>query len=583
MFDLVVKNGKVIDGTGNGWFNADVGVVGEKIGYLGGIEASEGDKVIDVDGLFVAPGFIDFHAHSDYLLLADPHAENKLVQGVTTDVSGNCGFSPGPFGLKWLVDWWVADKPKDENGETIWTVDWDEANKICKKELGYTLDWKTIDEYLQKQEKIGAALNYCQLVGHHALRAAATGDVIRKPTKDELKEMERLLDQAMKEGAFGFSCGFDIAQKVDAEEFVKLCEVVARYGGIFANHFRPLYFEEPNFPNMEFREAYPSLSVYEAIQIAEKAGVRMTISHLTVDGKANWGKSEIELKMIDEARSRGVEIVLDQIPFLAGGNYWRTELIEILPDWIRKKDVEDILEELREPETRQKVSNELREGVPGNRMARGLRRPFWEDAMTIAYCGTTRELEWKTMREIAREKRMDEREAIFELILENEGLVNVVWFTRSDEETIRIMQHPLTMFGSDGGILRAIEREMYGKGEAWNRIPNPRVYGTFPRVLGRYVREKKVLRLEEAIRKMTSAPALTLGIGDRGLLRKGFYADIVVLDPETVMDTPSYVDWPPTYTKGIEHVIVNGGVALENGKPTEELHGKILRHKLERL
>ena len=579
MFDLVILNGKVIDGTCNGWFKADVGIEGDRITHIGDIEPIEGDRVLDAEDLYVAPGFIDIHAHSDYLLLADPYAENKIYQGVTTDVSGNCGFSPGPFGRKWLVDWWVSEKPKDVKGETIWTVDWDQANEICKKELGFELDWKDIGEYLCKQETTGTAVNYCQLVGHHALRAAVTGDVIRKTTAEELDEMKGLLEKAMIDGAYGFSCGFDIPQEVDAEELIELGKIVESYDGLFANHFRPLYFNEPNFPDIDFRESYPSISVHEAIQIAERAGVRMTISHLTVDGKANWGKSEFELMMIDEARDRGIEILLDQIPFNAGSNYWRTNLIEILPDWILNNNRREMLEELKKPETRLRILDELRKGVPGVRAARSIRRPFWEDAMTIVHCGSTKEYEWKTIRAVAREKGVEEEEAIIELILENKGAVNVVWFTRSEVETIRIMQHPLTMFGSDGGILRSIEREMYGKDEAWNRIPNPRVYGTFPRVLGTYVREKKVLRLEDAIRKMTAAPALTMGIDDRGLLRKGFYADIVVFNLETVADTPSYVDWPSTYTKGIEHVIVNGGIALKDGKPTHELYGKVLRHK----
>lgn len=563
--DLIIKNGFLIDGTGNPWVKSDVAIKGEKIVNIGDLSGVQAGKIIDAKGLVVSPGFFDIHAHTDYQVLSCPKADSRIAQGITTDVSGNCGFSVGPIGKKWQIDWWVANKPRDEKGERIWVASWPEAKKIVEDELGIELSWRTVGEYLSLVEKQGVGVNYCQLVGHHVLRATVMGEVIPKPNKEELDEMKALLDAAMQEGAFGVSCGFDIKHEVDTNEFIELGKVVAKYQGVFANHIRSL--DDDVIP-----------AVMEAIEIAEKANVRTTISHLLVSGKPNWGKGGTALSLIDEARSRGLEIFLDQIPFKMGeGNFFNPDLDRFLPDWVCEGGSEKIVERLKDPEIHSKIKEEMEQGITNERytaerypLKKKPKKTLWEDMLTITFSGENKIYEGKTIAEVSRMMGVDPHDAILDLIISEGANVKAVSFGVSDEDLVKIMRYPHTMFGSDGGILEAIKRL---------GIPHPRQYGTFPRVLGTYVRERGILTLEDAIRRMTSLPAQFLRIRDRGLLREGMYADITVFDPKKIIDGSRVTEQPRRYADGIEYVLVNGKMAIEKGEYTGALAGKVLRPK----
>ena len=562
--DLIIKNGILIDGTGNPWIKSGAGIQGEKIVKVGDLSGDEAEQVIDAKGLIVSPGFIDVHAHTDYLVLSKPQARSRIAQGVTTDVSGNCGFSVGPHGKKWQIDWWVREKPKDEKGERIWVASWDEAEKIVKAELGIDMDWNTVGEYLSRVEKQGAGTNYVQLIGHHVLRAAVTGDVISKPSREELEEMKALLDEAMLEGAFGVSCGFDIKHEVDASEFIELGKVAAKYDGIFANHIRSL------------DDAFTP-AVKEAIEIAEKSGVRTTISHLLVSGKPNWGKAGIALDMIEDARNRGLELYIDQIPFKMGeGNFYNPDLDRFMPDWVSEGGSDKLVERLKDPETRSKVKDEMMEGITNKRytaerypLKKGEKITMWEDMLTVTYIGNkNKEYEGKTISEISNIMGVDPYDAIIDLLISERAEVKAASFGVCDEDLVRIMQYPHTMFGSDGGINEA---------QKATGVHHPRTYGTFPRVLGTYVRERKILTLEDAIRRMTSLPAQFLRLKDRGMLREGMYADVTIFDPRRIVDISNPTENVSRYSEGVEYVIVNGKLAGEKGEPTGTLAGKVLK------
>lgn len=543
----------MVDGTGNPWFTADIGIERGKIAKISDSIGDEAERIIDATSLLVSPGFIDIHGHSDYLLLADPFAENKVAQGVTTDVSGNCGLSAAPLGKLWLGDWWV-----DDIRDRFSMLSWDKAKQVLRRH-GIDLSWGTIGGYLGELENQGSAINYCQLVGHHSLRAAVMGDVIRRPNLEELEEMKALLRQSMDDGAFGFSCGFDIPHEVDTSEFMEFCKVVAEEKGIFAIHIRSL-------------EDKVIESVSEAIEIAEKTNVRTTISHLMVNGKINWGKAQTALELIDEARARGLEIYCDQIPYpTGGGNHYSPEVNSLLPDWVLDAGINEGVKRLTDPKVREKTKEEMRKGIT-NKWFKSqwfpLKEPLWEDMISIISCEKDKDLEGKTIKEIARMKKNDPYDALLDVVIRDPS-AKVVLTRSCKEDVAAIMRHPTTMFGSDGGILAPIRRL---------GIPHPRQYGTFPRVLGKYVRENKTLTLEEAIRKMTSLPAQALRLTDRGLIREQMHADITIFDPEKIQDKPNYTDYPRQWTEGIEYVLVNGQVVMEEGRHVKVLAGKVLRH-----
>jgi len=527
LYDIVIKDSWVVDGTGTPRFKADVGISGEKIVKIGEIPISKGDIVIDAKGAVVCPGFIDIHSHSDLSILVNPKAESKIMQGITTEVIGNCGFSPAP-----------VKEP---------------AEKELKRELekyGLNLTWRTMKEYFKRIEENGTSVNVVPLVGFGTIRTCVMDYENRRPTKDELDEMKALTEQAMLDGAFGLSTGLIYVPDcyADTEEIVEVCKIVSQYGGIYASHIRG-----------EGRTLIEA--VKEAIEIGKRASISVEISHHKAAGVVNWGKVRETIKMIEEARKEGLDISFDVYPYTAS----HTSLEALLPPWVLEGGRERLEERLQNRDIRERVKYELENSI--NIVDNCIADSGW-DRIVPVYLDSDKELEGKSLEEIAKSMGKDPYDVFFELILRNKN-AQVIIHEMSEEDVITVMKHPLSMICTDSEALSLSDISRIG-------LTHPRGFGSFPRVLGVYVREKGVLALEEAIRKMTSMAAKKLGIPGRGVIKEGAYADIVIFDPQRIRDTATYEN-PYSYPVGIEYVIVNGKITVEKGKHKGTLNGKVLR------
>jgi len=531
MLDLVIKNGRVVDGTGNPWFKEDVGIADGRIAKIGNLGTEESTRVVDAKGLAVAPGFFDMHSHSDLSLLINPRTESKVRQGITTEVVGNCGVSGAP----------LNDFLKEEFMKTTPILE----------EAGLKLDWSTMSEYLCRLNEKKIAVNVVSLVGHGNVRAMVMKYDARPPTKNELEKMRRVLAKALEEGAFGMSSGliYPPGCYANTTELIELCKVVAQYNGIYTSHIRG---EEEGLLN----------SVKEAIKIGEKAGVPVEISHHKAAGKASWGKVRRTLKMIEKARERSVEVTCDVYPYLAGS----FGLDAMLPPHTWEGGVEKLVEKLKDEESRQRLRREMTEGIEG--WSSPWRAGGW-DATMIAYCKGHPEFEGKIVLDITQQKGVDPFDFVFDLLIEEKASVAVVRFLMCEKDMRTVLKHSVSMIGSDSSAHAPYGVLAKGK-------PHPRSYGTFPRVLGKYAREEGVLTLENAVRKMTSLPAQKLKLKDRGLIKEGMWADITIFDPKKVIDTATYSE-PHQYPKGIEYVLVNGKIVIDKGEHTGELPGQALR------
>jgi len=523
-FDVLIRNGRIVDGTGNPWFRADVGIKDGRIAKIGDLKRANDEKVIDASGLVVSPGFIDIHTHSDTTLLINPTGDAHIMQGVTTNLTGNCGGSAAP----------VSDYTRTRYEEEL------RRNNI-------EMDWTTLGEFLNKVEKKGVSINIGTLVGNATVRMAVMGMERRAPTAKELEEMKRLVAEAMEDGAFGLSTGLFYAPSgyADTEEVVELAKVAARYGGIYATHIRG--------------EGDPLIeAVREAITIGERAGIPVEIAHHKAMGKKNWGKVRETLRMMGEAWKRGVEITCDVYAWRAGA----TSLTATLPHWVHEGGTPKLISRLKDPETRQRIKKDMAEGLPEWESV--VHEIGWENVM-ISSCQKHREYEGKMVANLAAVKGVDPYDFAFDLLIEGEGQTGMIIFGMTEEDVVTVLKSPFSMIGSDSSAIAP------GEGK-----PHPRTFGNFVKVLGEYVRERGVLTLEGAVRKMTSMPAQKLGLLDRGLLREGAWADVVVFDPETVASRATYMD-PQQFPVGVNWVIVNGIVTVEEGKHTGARAGKVLR------
>jgi N-acyl-D-amino-acid deacylase len=517
-YDLVIRNAKIIDGSGNPWFKADIGVVGERISKIGRID--DGHKVIDAESLVASPGFIDTHSHSDLMLIAEPEAMQKTMQGITTEVVGQDGLGEAPVSDETLDDW--RRYLSGLNGDP--DVDW---------------SWRSFGEYLDALDDAGTSINVAALVGHGNLRLLAMGMENRAPTVSELAEMKVILSDSLKEGGFGLSTGLIYPPCVYAEtdELTELCRVTADHGGIFVVHMR--------------NEGDRLLeSIDEVADIGRDSGVHIHVSHFKASGEKNWGKVDDALARLEEYRSEGIEFTVDQYPYIAGSTF----LSSLLPVSAHEGGTERMLARLRNPEERKRIKDQITE-------SRGLEWGWDNILVTSVNTDENKPHEGLGLGEIARRRGEEPVEALFNLIIEEDNAATMVSFSMSEEDVRTVIRSPLQMVCTDGIVL--------GK-------PHPRAYGSFPRVLGKYVREG-TLRLEEAVRKMTSLPTQTLGIKDRGLLRPGMHADITLFDPGKVIDKGTYQD-PIQFPEGIEYVIVNGTLTVESGVHTGKRAGKALRH-----
>jgi N-acyl-D-aspartate/D-glutamate deacylase len=521
-FDILLVNGRVVDGSGNPWFRADLGITGDSIDSIGKLNGSGAKRTIDAEGLVVSPGFIDIHGHSSYSVLIDPRVESKVRQGVTTEVSGNCGTSPAPMNRavrEYRQRFMRAQLPK-----------------------GFDLNWETMREYLVRIDKRGAAFNVVPLVGQGSVRQNVMGFEDRQPTKGEMEEMRILMAGALKDGAWGMSSGLVTTPScyADTDELTELAKVVAEHHGVYYIHLRG-----------EGETLFKALD--EAFEIGKRSGVALEIVHFKASGRDNWGNTDEGLRRIKEARAQGLDITLDQYPYTASS----IGLSALIPPWAHEGGNERLLERLGDPKFRRRI----KEGPA--RLTKDLNN------VMISFARNNPGYEGMRVTEIARIEDKDPMDTVFDLLLAENAQTGMVAFGMSEEDVERVMRSPYMMVCSDG--LGVSPSGVYNRGK-----PHPRYYGAFPRVLSRYVREKGVLSLQEAIRKMTSLPAQRIGLRDRGLLREGFKADIVLFDPETVNDEATFTD-PHRFPKGIYYVMVNGGVVVDGGDQTGEYPGKVLR------
>jgi N-acyl-D-amino-acid deacylase len=535
-YDILIKGGKVVDGSGNPWYKGDIAVNGDRIACIARDIESDAEQVIDATGLVLAPGFIDAHSHADSSTLFYREMESVVAQGITTVVAGQCGSSIAPVHpglIEELEKRWAGWLPPEVEFEIIWT---------------------TFEEYLREEEKDGLGANVAHLVGHGAVRIASIGFEARAPTAGELEAMRGHVAEAMKAGAFGLSTGLIYPPGIFAEtpEIMELAKVAAEYGGIYDTHIRG-----------EGKTLMESLS--EAISIGKEAGIPVQISHHKAATKSFWGKSEETLALLEETRLESVDITVDQYPYKAGS----TSLVTCLPPWAHEGGMERLLERLKDPGLRMRIQSDIIGGLPGWENFAG--ELGWENVyVTSVKTDENEPVEGKNLHEIQEHRGdTDPYTSLFDLILEEEGAAGMVIFAMGEEDVRRIMRHPLQMVGTDSGASGTTGFMRRGK-------PHPRGYGSYPKILGRYVRDNGILTLEEAIRKMTSFPAQRFGLFTRGLLKLGMQADLVVFNPETVIDTATYQD-PHQLPRGIEHVIVNGELAVHDSKPLGTLFGRTLR------
>lgn len=524
---LLVKNGLIIDGSGNKPYISDLLINENKIEKIGKINESV-EQVIDATGLAVAPGFIDTHSHSDLDVLLRPEVMPKVMQGITTEFLGQDGISMAPLPKAYISPWrknlagldGVSDK-----------VNW---------------EYENTDNYLKMIETVKPGINECYLVPHGNIRMEAMGLDNRLPTDEELEKMRQITRREMEAGAWGLSTGLIYMPCAygEAKEIIEMCKVVAEYDGCFVIHQRS--------------EADTILdSMEEVIEIGRQSGVRIHWSHFKVCGKKNWDKVEKVVELLEKAKKEGIRVSFDQYPYVAGS----TMLGVILPPWVHDGGTDKVLERLQDDELRKRMIYDMEHGIHG-----------WDNFMDFAgldqifVTSVQKESNQDTiglsLTELGKLRNKDPYHATFDLLYDEENAVGMVDFYGTEEHVQRFMKLP-EMNACTDGILCP------GK-------PHPRLYGAFPRILGKYVREDKALSLQEAIYKMTKKPATTFGIKNRGELVEGYFADITIFNPDTVIDKGTYTD-PMQYPEGIEYVIINGIVTVEKGMHTAKRNGSVLR------
>jgi N-acyl-D-amino-acid deacylase len=524
-FDLIIRGGFILDGTGGEAFEADIGISGDYIKEIGQILSVRGSSVIEAKDLVVCPGFIDAHDHTDVELLVNPKAESSIRQGITTLISGNCGSSPFP----------VAEEIYEESKQNL------------KELLQLDLTWRDIKGFFSRVEEQGIALNYSTLVGQGSIRGAAMGFNDRPPSQEELEKMKKMVAENIEHGAVGLSTGLEYApgSYAKADEITELCRIAAQYGGVYATHMRE-----------EGDQLIESLD--ESIEAARKTGVSLQISHFKIANPRNWHKIDAALAKIEEAKNNGISIFCDRYPYIAGS----TGLSYYFPLWAKQGTTDEFLARLKDPALQDRLQAHLAEQEK--------KLGSWDKVVISSVVSEkNKTFEGKSVLEGAKETRKSPYDFMKDLLIEEKSRVGMVTFMMKEENLKRILAHPLAGVGTDGSAIAPYGLLHRGK-------PHPRLYGTFPRVLGKYVREEKIVPMPEMLKKITSIPAQKFGFGKRGTLKSGYFADIVIFDPHKVIDKATWTD-PHQYPEGIEYVLVNGKVVIKEGEHTGDLPGKILR------
>ena len=517
-YDIIIQNAKIVDGTGNPWYQADVGIYHDKIVSIGKLDARLAKRVVDASGKIITPGFIDMLGQSEYAILVDNRAMSKISQGITTEINGE-GESPAP----------VNDKILKERFD----------------EYKLTIDWTDFNGYFARVENNRSAINLGSYVGATTAREYVIGFDYREPTPDELSQMKQIVRTAMQQGAMGVSSALEYTPAMFAKtpELIELAKVSAEFGGIYATHIRD-------------EQEKVIESVLEAADIARGAKIPVEIWHLKVNQKPNWGKMPEVVRIIQQQRNEGLDITADQYPYIASSN----ELTQWLPGWVREGGTEKLMQRLQDPMIRKQIKKELASKK-------------WLDFQLVMICSVSnpelKKWEGKRFSEVIAASKKEPLDVMFDFLVADSGRTDRVTFGMTEEDLRMGMAQTWTSFCTDA-VARATEGPLsLGK-------HHPRTFGSFPRILAKYVREDKIVTLEDAIRKMTSLPAQRMGIKDRGILKPGFFADLVVFDPVTITDKATFEN-PHQYSEGISLVIVNGMPVWENGKFTGNLPGRVIR------
>ncbi|MBI2945076.1 MAG: D-aminoacylase [Candidatus Wallbacteria bacterium] len=518
--ELLLRNARIVDGSGAPSRTGDVAVSGGKITAVGPKLSVPADAELELGGLALAPGFIDIHTHTDYIQLVEPRSLSKLFDGVTTEVSGNCGFSAFPL---------------SEEARAREAARWEPQ--------GVAVDWTDFAGYRRRQENFGTGINRAFFVGHGFLRGFVVGHANRSPTGPEMERMKAILAREIEAGAIGLSTGLIYPPGCFAEraEIAELCTVVAERGGLYASHIRG--------EGATLLEA-----IEEALWICRKSGARTQISHLKASRPQNWHKLDSAFAMIEAARAEGLPVLSDRYPYDATS----TGLDQLLPEWAYDGGLEAELARLRDPAALARIRDEMARKYDDDYYGRVL----------IAWAQDHPELEGKYLTDLAARAGVDPATMAVEILLQTRGACECVFFVLSDENMKRVLAHDYVMVASDAEA-RATE------GPASSGKPHPRAYGTFSRALGRLSRDEGLFTLEEAVRRVTSLPAGQLGFSDRGRIAPGFAADLVVFDPAAVRDHATYLD-PHRYSAGFRHIMVNGRLVVRDGCVTDQLPGRIL-------
>ncbi len=529
-FDVLIKNGRIVDGSGSPGLIADLAIKGDRIAQIGKLTNATATRVIDARGLVVAPGFIDMLGQSETYVLIDPRAMSKVMMGVTTEVTGE-GESIAPINQRQIQE-----------------------QEDFLKRFNLTIDWQTLDQYFKRLERQRSGVNLATFVGATQVREYVIGFDDRPPTAAELEQMKQLVAQAMRDGALGLSTSLQYvpARFAKTDEIVELAKVAHQFGGIYATHQR----SEANALDQ---------SLAEVFQIASQAQIPVEIWHLKTAYKKNWGRMPEVLEKIGRARAEGLDISADIYPYIAGS----TSLSACLPPWALEGGVEKVLPRLRDPETRQRLKREisadstdweniyLGSGGPGGVLVSAVVNRDLDS------------LQGKRISQIAEEQKKDPLDALFDLLLADRAQTSAIYFMMTEADMNAAMRAPFVSFCTDSGA-RATDGPLAGSKS------HPRGWGSYPRILGHYVREQKLLSLESAIHKMTGAPAARVGMRDRGLLKAGLFADVTIFDPARVIDRATFEN-PNQYPEGIQYVLVNGQIAVDAGKRTPVLAGQVVR------
>jgi dihydroorotase/N-acyl-D-amino-acid deacylase len=526
-YDLLIVNGHIIDGTGSPWFEGSVAIKNGKIAQVGRLPRASARKVIDVHGQVIAPGFIDLHSHSDFALLVDGKAESKIRQGVTTEILGESS-SAGPVEGAGITELEAQLAP-----------------------AGLHRDWKSLGEYFARIRRQGISVNIASYVGSGQVRLDVLGNVNRAPTPAEMERMQQLVDEAMADGAIGLGSGliYPPNSYASKDELIELARVAARHGGLYTTHMRT-------------EGAGSRAAIEEAIEIGRAAGLPVHILHFKSYGAANWGRMASFVKQIQAARDEGMDITADVYPYIAT----ETGLAMTLPSKYLEGTTDQVVAQLKDPATRNAISDQLKNG-PADQTEAGAVGGWHNVLVGSIQSPEFKKYEGKRVDEIAQLMGKDPVDTVCDLLIADRGLTPAIYFAMDEADVREALLQPWVGIGSDG---QAVNPSM-----SFVSRPHPRYYGTFPRVLGYYVREEKVLALPDAIRKMTSLPAQIVGLEDRGLLRPGMAGDVTVFDPKQVIDRATFAD-PAEYPVGINYVIVNGVVVIAVGEHTGAKPGRVL-------